>query len=280
MKNDNANIEKAAAIIRKKAGTAAPKIALTLGSGLGAVANLMKDAAAVSYADLPGFPKADIPGHEGSLRIGTVNDVPLIFLKGRKHLFEGQTEATAALKTMIRTLKAVGVEILILTNAAGSLRKEYPPGALVAIADHINLTGWNPLAGPNDDEWGPRFVGMENAWDANLRGLLLAAGKRAGVKPLGEGVYCQFLGPTFETPAEIKMAKAIGADTVGMSTVVENIIARHCGLKCVGVSAITNLAAGMGDVPLSHEQTLEGAKLAESRMAALVGAFVTAYAGK
>jgi xanthosine phosphorylase len=233
----------------------------------------------IPYGDLPGFPKTGVVGHEGSLRIGTVNGVPLIFLKGRKHLFEGPAEAAAALKNMIRTLKSAGVEILFLTNAAGSLRKEYPPGALVAIADHINLTGFNPLAGPNDDEWGPRFPPMDNAWDAGLRARLMAAGKRAGVKPLGEGVYCQLLGPTFETPAEIKMIKALGADTVGMSTAVENIIARHCGLKCVGVSAVTNLAAGMGDVPLSHEQTLEGAKLAESRMAALVGAFMTAYGG-
>jgi xanthosine phosphorylase len=274
------NITKAADIIRKSAGKKAPRLALTLGSGLGAVADLMQDAVTIPYADLPGFPKTGVAGHEGSLRLGTVEGVPLVFLKGRKHMFEGPAEAIAANKNVIRTLKTAGIGILFLTNAAGSLRKEYPPGALVAISDHINLTGTNPLAGPNDDDWGPRFPPMDNAWDSDLRAQLMKAGKMAGVKNLGEGVYCQFLGPTFETPAEIKMAKAIGADTVGMSTVVENIIARHCGLRCIGVSAVTNLAAGMGDVPLSHEQTLEGAKLAEKNMARLVGAFISARGGQ
>jgi len=277
MPDTNTLIKESAALIRKKTDDGAPRLALTLGSGLGAVADLLEDAVTIPYGDLPGFPETGVAGHEGVLRIGQVAGVPVIFLKGRKHFYEGVEKATLANKVIIRTLKAVGVEILFLTNAAGSLRAEYGPGSLVAITDHINLTGANPLAGPNDDAWGPRFVGMENAWDADLRKLLVSTGQKSGVAPLGEGVYCQFLGPTFESPAEIRMAKAIGADTVGMSTAVENIIARHCGLKCVGVSAVTNLAAGMGDEPLSHEQTLAGAQKAESNMAKLVHAFITAW---
>lgn len=265
-------IEQAAVKITEAAGDLNPKLALTLGSGLGAVADLLEETASLSYEDLPGFPKPGVAGHAGELKIGHVAGVPAIFLKGRQHYYEGH--GFDALKVMIRALKAAGVETLFLTNAAGSLRAEYPPGALVAISDHINLTGTNPLIGPNDDEWGPRFVSMDNAWDNDLRARLLEAGKAAGVTPLGSGVYCQFAGPTFETPAEIGMARAIGADTVGMSTVVENIIARHCGLDVMGVSAITNLAAGMNDEPLSHDQTLRGAKLAEQNMAKLVEAFL------
>lgn len=280
MQNSSDLIRKSADLIRKKCGKAVPKIALTLGSGLGAVADLLKDPVSIPYDDLPGFPRTGVQGHEGTLRIGTVAGVPVMFLKGRKHFYEGASVAAAATKIVIRTLKTLGVEVLFLTNAAGSLRPAYGPGSLVAISDHINLTGVNPLEGPNDDQWGPRFPPMDDAWNADLRALLLAAGQRAGVTPLGEGVYCQFMGPNFETPAEIRMAKAIGADTVGMSTAVENIIARHCDIKCVGVSAVTNLAAGMGTEPLSHEQTLAGARMAESNMATLVQAFIKTWAGK
>lgn len=265
-------IAQSAALLRERLNGAQPVFALTLGSGLGAVADLVRVQETIPYSRLPGFPLPTVSGHEGSLTIGTIDGVPVVTLKGRQHLYEGH--GPDALKIMIRTLKAAGIDTLFLTNAAGSLRAEYPPGALVAISDHINLTGTNPLAGPNDDDWGPRFVPMNNAWDADLRAALMKAGHAAGITPLGEGVYCQLLGPTFETPAEIQMLKTIGADLVGMSTAVENIIARHCGLKCVGVSAVTNLAEGMSDVPLSHEQTLAGAKLAEKNMAALVRAFV------
>ena len=277
MTDMDAQIEKAAAVITKRMKGLRPRIAITLGSGLGKAAGLLDDAIVIPYADLPGFPRPTVAGHEGSLCIGRLDGAPVIFMKGRKHLYEGPAEAAAAIKAVIRTLKTVGVEILFLTNAAGSLRPEYPPGSLVAISDHINLTGFNPLCGPNDDKWGERFPPMDNAWDAGLRALLLAEGKKAGVVPLGAGVYAQFMGPTFETPAEIRMARAIGADTVGMSTAVETIVARHCGLKCVGVSAITNLAAGMGEEALSHEQTLAGAALAEENMIKLIRAFVAAY---
>lgn len=266
-------IEQTATIIREAGHGLSPKIAVMLGSGLGAVADLMEERAALPYTALPGFPKPTVAGHEGLLRVGMVEGVPAYFLKGRQHLYEG--EGVEGLKTIIRTLKELGVETLVLTNAAGSVRPDYPPGSVVAITDHINLTGTNPLTGPNDDEWGPRFVAMNNAWDDKLRATLLDAGEQAGISA-GAGVYACFSGPTFETPAEVKMAKTMGADLVGMSTVPENIIARHCGMKCVGISAVTNLAEGLTEVPLSHEQTLEGAKLAEKNMATLIDAFIKA----
>lgn len=270
-------VTRAAAALTARLGGLRPRMALTLGSGLGAVAALVKDPVTIPYSDIPGFPLPNVHGHEGVIIAGHAGGLPVLFLKGRKHLYEGPEEAVRANRLVIRTLKTAGIALLFLTNAAGSLRPEYGPGSLVAIADHINLTGINPLTGPNDDKWGPRFPPMENAWDADLRALLLTAGKKAGIAPLGEGVYAQFMGPTFETPAEIRMAKAIGADTVGMSTAVENIIARHCGLACVGVSAVTNLGAGMGEEPLSHEQTLAVAQIAGERMARLVESFITAW---
>ena len=177
MKNDNANIEKAAAIIRKKAGKNAPKIALTLGSGLGAVADLMTDDVTIPYTELPGFPQPTVAGHEGTLRVGVVGGVPAIFMKGRKHLYEGVAAGIEANKTMIRTMKAAGVETLFITNAAGGLHPDLGPGTLMAITDHINLTGASPLAGPNDDEWGTRFPSMINAWDKDLRDQLMGAAK-------------------------------------------------------------------------------------------------------
>ncbi len=272
MAEEQNNIQDCAAIIRDKAPDFQPKIAVMLGSGLGVVADLMEEVAEISYTDLPGFPQPSVAGHEGNLRCGTVEGTPVIFLKGRQHLYEG--EGVSGLKTMIRTIKTLGVEVLFLTNAAGSMIASFGPGSLMAITDHINLTGTNPLTGPNDEAWGPRFLDMSQAWDKGLRQTLMESANRAEVT-LGTGVYACFLGPTFETPAEINMAKAIGADLVGMSTVPENIIANHCGLKCVGVSAVTNLAAGMGSELLSHEQTLAGAKLAENSMAKLVRSFVS-----
>jgi xanthosine phosphorylase len=268
------DIQKSKDIIKDKAAGLSPKIAVMLGSGLGAVSDLMEVKASISYSDLPGFPLPTVAGHEGSFQIGTINGVATYFLKGRQHLYEG--EGTEGLKNIIRTLKSLNIDALFLTNAAGSTREDYPPGTVVAITDHINLTGTNPLMGQNDDDWGPRFPPMDNAWDKDLRDLLLNSGNNAGVN-VGSGVYACFLGPNFETPAEVLMAKKMGADLVGMSTVPENIIARHCNLKCIGVSAVTNLAEGLSETPLSHEQTLEGAKLAEKNMAKLVEAFISEY---
>ena len=269
-------IAKAANLIRARAGGLAPKTALILGSGLGAVADLLEERASISYADIPGFPLPTVQGHEGSLRIGTVAGLPLLILKGRVHFYEGPAEAAPALKRLIRTLKTVGVETLILTNAAGSLRPEYPAGSLVVIRDHINLTGTNPLAGPNDDEWGPRFPPMDNAWDADLRMRLLAIGRMEKITPLADGVYAQVLGPTFETSAEIRMIRTLGADTVAMSTAVENIVRAPLRVKVHRhLRHHQSRRRGMSDQKLSHAQTLEGAKLAEGNMAKLLRAFFT-----
>lgn len=268
------DIKKSAAIIRERLPGFTPKLAVVLGSGLGMVADLLEEKAQISYTDLPGFPRPTVAGHEGNMRLGTVGGVPVVFLKGRVHLYEGT--GAEPMKVMIRTLKEIGVEMLFLTNAAGSLMMDYGPGSVVAITDHINLTGINVLSGHNDDEWGPRFVPMDDAWDKPGIALLKQAAQKANVN-MGQGVYAQFLGPTFETPAEVRMAGIMGAQLVGMSTAAENILAAHCGLKCVGVSAVTNYAAGLSDDPLSHEHTLIGAEKAAQNMANLVRSFIGLY---
>lgn len=270
----NNHIQSAAAIIRESAPGLQPKLAVILGSGLGAVADLLHPVSSISYGRLPGFPQPSIEGHEGTFLIGTVDDVPVYYLKGRVHLYEGL--GADPLKVMIRTLKKLGVETLVITNACGGLHEDLLPGSLMAITDHINRMGTNPLVGPNDDEWGVRFPSQEGAWNENLRRLLVDRAAKAGVK-IHEGVFSAHLGPTFETPAEIRAVRVMGGDAVGMSTVPENIIARHCGLECVGLAAVVNRAAGMGFEKPSHEQTLIGAKLAEGNMAKSLHAFIKAY---
>ncbi|HEY8190329.1 MAG TPA: purine-nucleoside phosphorylase, partial [Micavibrio sp.] len=220
------DIGRSAGLIQEALKGLEPKIAVVLGSGLGGLSDKATDSIVIPYANLPGFPRPAVEGHAGILVAGNIEGIPVIFLKGRVHFYEGADPGP--LKVMIRTLKTIGVHTLFLSNAAGSLRHEAPAGSLMAIADHINLFGSNPLTGPNDDDWGPRFPPMDNAYDKDLRALLTAAARKLGI-PLIEGTYAGFLGPTFETPAEIRMAKAIGADSVGMSTVPECIIARHCG---------------------------------------------------
>ena len=268
-------VETAVEAIRKHTD-ATPKVAVVLGSGLGSVADSLGKDVSISYRDIPGFPVPSVSGHAGTMTFGT-QGAGTLCLQGRVHLYEGRGQIEA-LKVMVRTIKALGVETLLLTNAAGSLRRSVGPGELVAVTDHINLLGTNPLMGPNDEEFGPRFVGMDNAWDPELRTLMHEAALEAKV-PLHEGVFASWLGPTFETPAEIQMMARMGADTVGMSMVPENIMARHCGIRVTGVSAITNLAAGLSPVPLSHDQTLEGAKLANAKMSRLVTTFIKKLAG-
>lgn len=268
-------IQQSKQIILEKCGGNVPKLAITLGSGLGDLANQLTDTIVIPYSELPGFPKPSVQGHSGELHIGQLNGYPVICLKGRVHLYEG-LDKIPHMKVMIRTLKALGVDTLALTNAAGSLNGAYPPGTPVMITDHINYSGVNVLVGPNEDEWGPRFPGMDRAWAPELQNTMKQAAKDADVE-LGSGVYLAVMGPTFETPAEIKLMKILGADLVGMSTVSENIIANHCGLRVVGCSAVTNLAAGMSDVDLSHDQTLEGAKMAAQRMEALFKAFTKRF---
>jgi len=266
------HVELSAAIVLAKLGALKPKVAIILGSGLGALGDQVENAVKIPYKDLPGFPIPTIVGHTGELIAGKLNGVEVIALKGRKHFYE--TDDAYPLKTMIRTLKAVGIETLFVSNAAGSLRADIGVSELMMIADHINYMGLNPLVGANDDAFGPRFVPLTDAWDVELRGKLKAAARKINV-PLHEGVYIAFRGPTFETPAEIRMAKTMGADAVGMSSVPDCIIARHCGLRVVGCSCITNMGAGLSDEKLSHAHTLENAARGASNFEKLVREFVT-----
>jgi xanthosine phosphorylase len=233
-----------------------PRVGVVLGSGLGAVADAVEDSAVVSYEQLPGFPRPTVEGHSGQAVLGRIGGVPVAVFQGRAHLYEGGDPE--AVRVPVRALRAAGASVLVLTNAAGSLRPEVGPGSLMAITDHINMQGTNLLAGPNDDTIGPRFPSLRDAYDPALRASLRTSADGLGI-PLAEGVYLAVGGPSFETPAEIRAFRVLGADAVGMSTVQETIIARHCGLRVAAVSVITNLAEGMTDEPLSHEQTLRAA---------------------
>lgn len=252
-----------------------PAVGIILGSGLGPLADHIKDSIIFPYQDLPGFPVSSVKGHEGSLMLGTIGGVVVACLKGRVHLYEG-TEFDR-IKMLVRILKLLGCNTMITTNAAGSLRREVKPGDITVINDHINFMGFHPLVGPNDEEFGPRFVNMSNAYDEDLRKKLHQTALEENII-LHDANYLATIGPTFETHAEIHAYKTLGADTVGMSVVPETILARHCGMKVLAVSAITNLAAGLSDIPLSHEQTLAGAKLAEKKLCCLVESFLTKYA--
>jgi xanthosine phosphorylase len=265
------NVESARDIIRSKIGALKPKTAIILGSGLGGLADKIVNAVTIPYKNLPGFPVPTVPGHSGEVIAGKLNGVDVIALKGRQHFYE--TSDAYPLKTLIRTCAALGIETLFLSNAAGSLQPQIRVGELMAITDHINYMGFNPLVGPNDDDFGPRFVPLSDAWDPQLRLKLKAAAQKIGI-PLHEGVYIGFRGPSFETAAEIRMAQKMGADAVGMSSVPDCIIARHCGLKVVGCSCITNMGEGLSDEKLSHEHTLANAKRAAVNFEKLVMEFL------
>ncbi len=259
--------------VREVAGDAfvTPRLGLVLGSGLGGLADSVENATAIAYKDLPGFPVGSVAGHAGRLLLGTLEGTPVVVLQGRAHLYEGIPASDLAVPT--RTVRALGAESIVLTNAAGSLNPQAGPGELMALTDHINLMGANPLMGPNDDAIGPRFVGLGDAYDIDLRKAMHLAAQAEGVE-LHEGVYLAVAGPSFETPAEIRAFKALGADAVGMSTVPEVIVARHCGLKVAAASAITNLAEGLGVEALSHEHTLKNAEVASEKLQRVLRAFV------
>jgi xanthosine phosphorylase len=248
-----------------------PRVGVVLGSGLGAVADAVTEPAAIDYADLPGFPRLTVAGHGGRAVLGRIGEMPVAVLQGRAHVYEGGH--LEAIRAPIRALRAAGAEIVVLTNAAGSLRPEVGPGSLMLSTDHINFSGVNVLAGPNDGEVGPRFPSLLDAYDPELRERLRAAAAELGTE-LAEGVYAAVSGPSFETPAEIRALEILGADAVGMSTVHETAVARHAGLRVAAVSAITNLAEGMSDEPLSHEQTLRDAQRAADALAPLLVRFV------
>jgi len=248
-----------------------PRLGLMLGSGLGALAEQLAARVEIPYGDLPGFRRGSVAGHAGALVLGRLGGRDVAIFAGRSHVYE-RIEASA-ITTPVRTLKALGAELLVLTNAAGSLRPEVGPGSLVAISDHINLLGFNPLTGPNDDRIGPRFPSLAGAYDPELRERLHAAAGALGGE-LHDGVYLAVAGPSFETPAEIRAFRTLGADLVGMSTVPEVIAARHAGLRVAAISAVTNLAEGMGGEALSHEQTLRVARQGAERLGPLIERFV------
>ncbi|MCK6439667.1 MAG: purine-nucleoside phosphorylase [Planctomycetes bacterium] len=270
-------IFKACEAIRKVAGDFRPRIGIVLGSGLGKVAALFKEHVTIPYDRIPGFPQSTVPGHSGRLMLGSLESfnggVNAAIMQGRFHLYEGH--APQALLTPIRTLKRLGCEILILTNASGGLRPDIPPGSLMLITDHINCQPSNPLVGESGEGWGPRFPDMSHAYDEQLAGLFRASARELGIA-LNEGVYVSVLGPSFETPAEIRMLRSLGADIVGMSTVPEVLIARQAGMRVAAISVVTNLAAGLQrGHTLSLEEVLEGSAKASKDLTGLLGQALT-----
>ena len=251
-----------------------PKIAIILGSGL---TNFFEDNEKkfeISYNDLEDFPKPTVEGHSGKLVLGSINNKSVACMYGRSHIYEGHEPQ--ALTVPIRMLKEIGCETLIVTNAAGSLNKNMPAGSLMLIKDHINWSGFNPLIGKNDESFGPRFFDMSNAYDSNLRKNMMHISKKEKIY-LFEGVYIMYSGPNFETPAEIKALKTLGADAVGMSTVPEIITSTHCGLTNIAISIITNYAAGLSQNILSHQETLNEANKAEEKVIKLIKEFINSY---
>lgn len=253
-------------------GIAGPvETAVVLGTGLGPVADALEGAVAVPYADLAGFPAAGVSGHGGRLVVGTWEGARVAVLQGRAHYYE--TGDPAAMRVPLETLARLGARNLVLTNAAGSLHADWYPGSLALVSDHINFSGLNPLIGPGGDD---RFVGLADAYDRHLRARLKRAAVQAGVTALREGVYMWFSGPSFETPAEVKMAKVLGADLVGMSTVPEVILARRLGLRVAALSLITNFATGVGGGNPSHGETKDVALGGSLALKRLLRAFLRA----
>ena len=253
-----------------------PVIGLVLGSGMGALAGRFEGAVSIAYEQIPEFAAASVAGHAGQLVVGTLGGVPVAAMQGRVHAYEGWSAEEVTFG--VRLLAATGVRALLLTNAAGAVNPGFAVGQLVHITDHLNLTGLNPLTGPNDDRIGPRFLDMTEPYDPRLGALLDASAARLGI-PLGAGVYAGLAGPSYETPAEVRMLRTLGADLVGMSTVLEVIAARHAGLRVSAISLVTNLAAGLAGKPLSHADVLAAGESALDRIARLATAWVAEAAG-
>jgi purine-nucleoside phosphorylase len=260
----------AASFIRGKS-SAIPTIAVILGSGLGDFASSLGKAVSIPYEEIPHWPAATVVGHEGRLAIGDVAGRPVAALAGRTHFYEGHDLRTVTFAT--RVLGMLGVKILILTNAAGGVNTRFKPGTLMVIDDHINLIGSNPLVGPNDDRFGSRFPDMTEVYSKRLRRVADEAAGDLGL-PLEHGVYVVWHGPSYETPAEIRYLRMIGADAVGMSTVPEAIVARHMGVEVLGISCITNLAAGVLPQPLNHEEVLDTARRVRGQFIGLLQAII------
>ena len=271
MANNIQDYTEAMALIRQSKPSFKPKMGMILGSGCGKLAEQIDDAHAFSYAELPGFSACSVKGHSGVLHCGQLHGVEVMCFQGRNHWYEGSDEAT--MRRNIELMHQMGCESVLLTNAVGSLRVDWPPGQLVLIKDHINLQGKNPLNGMQPQDGRSIFVGLDQAYDAGYRQMMLNAAEEGGIS-LSEGVYLATLGPSFETPSEIKAFSILGADVVGMSTVSEVITARHYNMSVVTVSMVTNPAAGMNAEPLSHEQTLAGAQKGVNQLCQLVSDFI------
>ena len=262
-------IDNAAKKVLEVCGTA--EIGVILGSGLGDYAQALEDTVRLPYAEIPGFPRSTVAGHAGMLCCGTLHGKRVMMMQGRFHYYEGYSMKDVTLP--VRVMQRIGIKTLIVTNACGGINLSYAPGDLMLIADMFSLTGQNPLIGPNLDEFGPRFPDMSCAFDRELRALAHACAKEQGFA-LQEGVYAQMTGPCYETPAEIRMLRTLGADAVGMSTVPEVIVARHGGMRVLGVSCITNMAAGILSKPLNHAEVTETANRVKDRFKGLLDAVI------
>ena len=251
-----------------------PKVAIVLGSGLGNFANTIKVEATLPYGDIEGFPVSTVPGHAGEFIFGYVGEVPVVCMKGRVHFYEGYSISDVVLPT--RLMKLMGAEILFLTNASGGVNSDFKAGDLMLITDHISTFVPNPLIGSNIEELGTRFPDMSTVYDNELQNILRETAKDNNIS-LKEGIYLQLTGPSFESPAEIRMVRTLGADAVGMSTVVEAITANHMGMRICGISCVCNLAAGMNDNPLTHDEVQEAANMAAPLFMKLVGEAVKRF---
>lgn len=253
-----------------------PTVGLVLGSGLGAVVDAMKVARTIPYGEVPGFPQSTVEGHEGELVLGELAGAPVACMRGRVHLYEGYAPQEVVFPT--RVLVRLGASSLIVTNAAGAVNPDWNEREIMLITDHLNLTGQNPLLGPNDEALGPRFPDMSDAYDLEYREVAREVAEEQGLQ-LREGVYAGLLGPSYETPAEVRMLGVLGADAVGMSTVLEVVAARHMGARVLGLSCISNKAAGLADAPLSHDEVKAAADAMQSQVTALVAGATARIAG-
>ena len=265
------NVDEAVSAIRQRAGAEIPDVAIVLGSGLGSFAGQLQDAVSIPYAELPHWPASKVIGHEGRLVIGALGGKRVAALSGRAHFYEGHDLRTVTFAT--RVIGRLGVKALILTNAAGGVNVALKPGMLMVMDDHINLLGSNPLVGPNEDAFGARFPDMSEVYSKRLRGLADTVARAQGLR-IGHGVYIAVHGPSYETPAEIRAFRTMGADAVGMSTVREAIVARHMGVEVLGISCITNAAAGVLPEPLNHAEVMEVAQQVKGAFAALLGGII------
>ena len=276
-------VAEAAAYLQSRLGRLAPQVGIVLGSGLGAAAEAVTEPVAIPYSEIPHFPQSTVEGHSGRMVAGLLGGAPVVLMQGRVHFYEGYSPLQVTFP--MRVLGVLGVKAVILTNAAGGIASGYHVGELVLLADHINMMGWNPLNGPNEPRFavragaGLRFFDMTEAYSRALRELAITAATEEGFE-LAEGIYLATPGPSFETPAEIRAFRALGATLVGMSTVPETIVARHMGIEVLGISCVTNLAAGLGATPLSHEEVNETGRQVENRLASLLKRLAPRIAAK